>query len=498
MTMKGNGATPDAQPHHSTDNSRNNATEEKIEKGQRVGNGAMNGAHGPGAESAAAMLAEAMALFHPNGHWPLVAIKRVDNVDVFLAKDFLPSPTRAADAARWAKERVAEGFGVYFAVNPLKRALGAKASKDNVAAAWWLWTDSDPLDCWTAEEKEEWRRSKIAELRSGGPLGIPATLILDSGRGVWGFWRLADGVPLDGRFGPNTSKVEGCGKALENAFDADACRNVDRVARLPGFLNVKAGRTASIVEYHPERVYRIEDFPCVQGWTKDGSGFDDTTYGEFIDDDEAVRAFSDFLTNAPPAIEGTGKYIGRTRTRDFLNRGMDLGLRPTRRRPLWRSMNGTSGANRPGATARSRTICAACAIRGVTRLASIILPSPGRGGRRSRSPSPNRTGKSPTTIATTIGTPKRLTGLKRPMGLPGQRRRKMALRTMRGRRKRSGRTRSSIRGRNSPSQSFRSRSCRWTLRLSSKRTAFSLAATLRPWRCARYQRSPGPSITASG
>jgi hypothetical protein len=69
---------------------------------------------------------------------------------------------------------------------------------------------------------------------------------------------------LDGPGGELTREVERFGRGIEKAFapeTADGCRNVDRIARLPGTINWKTGARATMLEFFPERVYDLEDFP---------------------------------------------------------------------------------------------------------------------------------------------------------------------------------------------------------------------------------------------
>ena len=207
-----------------------------------------------------------MAIFHPDGFWPLVAIKEVTGPDgkkasIIHARDFPPSSARAADAEGWADAHVAEGFSIYLSVNRIRKPLGKKAEKNDIVEVTHLFVDCDPPKELSGEKLERWRRDKIQELQTGSMSGKPASLIMDSGRGVWGFWGLVPGIAADGAKGAVTRHVEECGRWLEIMFGADDCRNIERVARLPGFLNPRTGRIAKIIEYHPERVYQIEDFP---------------------------------------------------------------------------------------------------------------------------------------------------------------------------------------------------------------------------------------------
>jgi hypothetical protein len=93
--------------------------------------------------------------------------------------------------------------------------------------------------------------------------------IIDSGRGYWGYWKLATPQPVDGSKnnvnGPLTEAVERFGRGIEQAFGdrfADGCRNIDRIARLPGTINTKTGGLAHVlVQYSHDTSQPIDAFP---------------------------------------------------------------------------------------------------------------------------------------------------------------------------------------------------------------------------------------------
>jgi hypothetical protein len=261
-------------------------------------------------------LGDFLRLFHEEAHWPLVAIKTGQSIE---SADFLDTETRESDASRWAARLNDGGYSIYFPVNPLKKPLSRKASKDDVLEARWIWADCDPSAGLSESELENWRRDKLAEL-SAGKNSVPLpTIIVDSGRGFWAFWRLRTPEPVDGR-GPQTDCVESFGRGVAEVFDADAVSNIDRIARLPGFINHKTGRQAVVVEYHPERNYDLTELPAAIEKVRS-----ETVAGEFrelIDDDAAKTAAINYLASAPPAIE---HYEGRATTMQVLQKCMDRG-----------------------------------------------------------------------------------------------------------------------------------------------------------------------------
>jgi hypothetical protein len=88
----------------------------------------------------------------------------------------------------------------------------------------------------------------------------------------WPFWRLQTPEPVDGG-GPQTENVENHGRGIEKAFPgrADHCRNIERIARLPGTINHKTGERACVVECRPESAYELTDFPRVETSAEEGA-----------------------------------------------------------------------------------------------------------------------------------------------------------------------------------------------------------------------------------
>jgi hypothetical protein len=120
---------------------------------------------------------------------------------------FVNSDTRERNVGTWADTLNRQGYGIYFAINPLKDSTRSKARKVDVLEARWLWVDCDPSNGLIDIERDEWRESKLAELRTGKDDIPPPTLIIDSARGYWAFWELSKPEPVDGD-GPATARVE--------------------------------------------------------------------------------------------------------------------------------------------------------------------------------------------------------------------------------------------------------------------------------------------------
>lgn len=189
-----------------------------------------------------------------------------------VACDFDARTNGKADygAQDWIRDLEKRGWDIYFSPNPVMPRAGLpKATKIEVAEARWLWADLDPPKTIAADELPAWRQETLARLRAELPGGLPApTMVTDSGRGYWMFWRLAEPVPLAGDEAAIT-QVESVGAGIEGALreaglGADACHNVDRIARLPGTRNTKTGALASVIVNHPERTHGLADFPRVE------------------------------------------------------------------------------------------------------------------------------------------------------------------------------------------------------------------------------------------
>jgi putative DNA primase/helicase len=196
------------------------------------------------------------------GNEPRQLIRIINNTDI-EARTFAPDDD--ARLWRWVEQQN-KTADIYFAPNPLKYPMSKKAAKDDVREAVYLWIDLDPVK---DAELEAERAAMLKLLRSERPDGIPAaSWIIDSGRGFWGFWRLSPAQPVDGPLGTLTHQIEARGRGIEAAFGerfADGCRNIDRIARLPGTINHKTKQRAAVVGGNPALSYELSDFPEWEG-----------------------------------------------------------------------------------------------------------------------------------------------------------------------------------------------------------------------------------------
>jgi hypothetical protein len=258
------------------------------------------------------------ALFHDR-FVPLVAIKG----GVIEANDFwLNEPD---ELLRWGAKKNGKGLSIYFSICPLVSPLGKKTRKEDVKEVRWLWVDCDPpKDCADAA-LGAWRASKLALLSAGKDEAPKPTLIVDSGRGYWAFWRLSEAVSVDGPTGEQTRRIEGALRATSAIFDADkAACNIDRIARVPGFNNPKTGQLAQVVEYNREREYPFDIFPSEEPKLTAKVGASLHACAGAINSTEARHFVRLYLEKyAEPAIEGQN---GRATTMRVLHQCMDRGV----------------------------------------------------------------------------------------------------------------------------------------------------------------------------
>ena len=156
-------------------------------------------------------------------------------------------------------------YSIYYALNPLRRPMTKKASREDVKSMAWLHVDVDLR----AGEDIEAEQDRILKMLQNPPGGVPKpTAIIFSGGGYQALWKLAEPVPIDGQ--PTAyEEAKRYNQQLELIFGADNCHNVDRILRVPHTVNHpnankrKKGRTstmAELVEWHDDRVYPLDVF----------------------------------------------------------------------------------------------------------------------------------------------------------------------------------------------------------------------------------------------
>ena len=213
--------------------------------------------------------------WQPGGPWVLTAISTdKKGIETRTLRD------RTLVMA-WLQKHGAER-NIYFSVNPCKNDVSKKPMREDVKALAWLHVDIDPR---AGEDLNTERQRALGILRSP-PSGIPKpTVIVFSGGGYQGFWKLLEPKEIDG-IEALFEDAKRYNQALELAFGADNCHNVDRIMRLPGTINRpderkrKKGRTealAELVEWDEACVYPLSQFTQAPTVQLDTTGFAHST-----------------------------------------------------------------------------------------------------------------------------------------------------------------------------------------------------------------------------
>ena len=202
-------------------------------------------------------LLSALRVLHPDGPWHVCA-KAAGGFRGAVHRD-------VDDAADWAMAQNRTN-DTYLSVAALRGDFrGDKAKKADVAAVSWLWVDVDPR---AGEDVVAERARILALLTTNLPKGVPPpSAVIDSGRGFWGLWRLAEPVVMPDPAAPDwdaaRASVEDRNRGLELAFGADKCHNLERVMRLPGTVNRKPGAGPARIVAQSGAAYALADFPAV-------------------------------------------------------------------------------------------------------------------------------------------------------------------------------------------------------------------------------------------
>lgn len=165
--------------------------------------------------------------FHPSTSWALTAIIPDGKTETVTF-----DADHAEDAAAWIQKHQGKR-NLYFHVNPTRRPLTSKASKADIARLAWLHVDIDPR---AREDLTAERERALKALQAFKPR---PTVIIDSGGGFQGFWRLqpSDALEVGGDLA-KAAELEAYNIQLERVLGADRTHNIDRIMRLPGTVNV--------------------------------------------------------------------------------------------------------------------------------------------------------------------------------------------------------------------------------------------------------------------
>lgn len=169
----------------------------------------------------------------PGGPWVLVAID--PNKKGLDAETFGGTDVKGGQLLEWLEKQGTKlKRNLYFTVNPCRRHLTTKPSREHIQGLSWLHIDLDPR---AGEDLDAERARILALLRDPSAKGIPKpTVIVFSGGGYQGFWKLRVPEPLDGS-AEQYEEAKRYNKQLELVLGGDNCHNVDRIMRLPGTVN---------------------------------------------------------------------------------------------------------------------------------------------------------------------------------------------------------------------------------------------------------------------
>lgn len=175
-----------------------------------------------------ALAVEFLQAVHPGGPWCLTAIDPGK-------KDIATRTFHDRELARVWIDDYNGRYNLYWMVNPPRRDLSSKAQKEDVAALAYLHVDVDARAGEDVAAEVERIRQLFYDKR---PRGVPEpTVVISSGGGCQGFWRLAEPIKIEGGKA-QWEELERYNQQLEVLFGGDHCWNIDRIMRLPGSVNV--------------------------------------------------------------------------------------------------------------------------------------------------------------------------------------------------------------------------------------------------------------------
>lgn len=198
-----------------------------------------------------------LSQFHADRAWTLHAVspeKRGFETATF-------GPDNRAAAEKWLNARNGKK-NIYFNVN-VSRVEGKKGLKEDVAAMVAIHAD---LDAAATDNLTQAKEEMLGQIRE---YPKQPTWIIDSGGGYWVFFTLKNPMETAGEV-EIIEDYERYNIGLQEAFgDGDDCHNLDRIARLPGTVNIPdqkkiaKGRqriTSSVIEHNPNALYDFNDF----------------------------------------------------------------------------------------------------------------------------------------------------------------------------------------------------------------------------------------------
>jgi hypothetical protein len=164
-----------------------------------------------------------LSVLRPLGPWVLCS--KCPDRGPFETKTF----TILADAEAWIEQRNGNA-NIFITINPIIHPVTSKPKKADILGGEYLHVDLDPA----GEDIDRERERILNALRNFNPL---PTIIIDSGSGYWGLWRL-DQIFLTNGDAQKIAQFEAYSRGIELALDGDGCSNIDRLMRLVGTVNL--------------------------------------------------------------------------------------------------------------------------------------------------------------------------------------------------------------------------------------------------------------------
>jgi hypothetical protein len=164
----------------------------------------------------------------PGGRWVLTAIVPDGPTTTITAHT-------AAEVDTFIREHNNRN-NIYYSTNPVRKAIGKKAAKKDIAAVEYLLSDCDPLENETSDQAKTRYLDQL-----NGSFEPKPTAIIDSGNGIQCLWKLTEPIalPLDEKWSATVANIEARTAALMVALGAKpGTQNVDRILRLPGTVNL--------------------------------------------------------------------------------------------------------------------------------------------------------------------------------------------------------------------------------------------------------------------
>ncbi len=248
---------------------------------------------------------EFLRCWAPDGPWALTAIEP----DTRKIETRTFAPTADGKCRQWL-EHWSGKRNLYFHVNTVKGELNKKAQREDIESVDWLHIDVDPR---VGEEIEEEQERALSMLRDPDWRGVPPpTVIVFSGGGYQGFWKLKEPIQIGGVL-EKAEDAKRYNLQLETQFGGDNCHNIDRIMRLPGTINLpdkrkkakgRKAKLAELVEFHDDRVYDLGEFTKADGvQSSDSGGFSDTSLVNLPSSGNIERFTIDELRERFPQVD---------------------------------------------------------------------------------------------------------------------------------------------------------------------------------------------------